>query len=254
MPQPKKLINSLHRAMTIVDLFTEKQPAWKLSEISRELELNKSTVHGLLKTLMHHGYIAQDPESEKYKLGLRFAEKGHLVMAGLDVRRVATPFLQEITDKYGDATHLAVLDGGEAVYIEKIEGRSAIGMYSRVGKRAPLYCTAVGKVLASGESERVIQELATHQTYTTHTEHTIKNIEEFITSIHHVAKQGYALDDEELELGLRCMAVPIYDRDKRILAAMSISGPIARITKADLPTIISDLKAQAQKISVQLGY
>jgi IclR family transcriptional regulator, KDG regulon repressor len=254
MAEQKKLINSVHRALTIVDLFTEKRTAWKLSEISRELDLNKSTVHGLLRTLMHHGYVAQDPESEKYKLGLRFAEKGNLVMADLDVRRIARPYLEEITAKYGDATHLAVLDEGEAVYIEKMEGHSAIGMYSRVGKRAPLYCTAVGKVLASGETAASIRELAGKQTYARHTEHTIKSQEEFIEAVRTAEENGYALDDEELELGLRCVAVPIFDSQRKIAAALSMSGPVTRLKKENLDEITADLKEHAKKISSQLGF
>jgi IclR family transcriptional regulator, KDG regulon repressor len=250
----QKLINSVDRAMKIIDLFTEKEKELKLTEISQYLNLHKSTVHGLLRTLAHHGYIDQNPETEKYKLGLRFIEKGTLVLNGLDLRRIAQPHLTEMAAKYGETTHLAILEDGEAVYIDKIEGHSAIGMYSRIGKRAPIYCTAVGKILISDKTAEFIEEIANRQSFTIHTVHTVKNKEELIAHIQAAAEQGFALDDEELEVGLRCAAVPIFNNKKEIVASMSISGPTTRLGKEKLGEVIEDLKFHARKISDKLGY
>lgn len=244
----------MDRALRILDLFTEQKPEWRLTEISKELNLHKSTVHGLLSTLYYHGYVAQDLESKKYKLGLRFLEKGTLVQNGLDLRRIAKPYLQELVTKYGETVHLAVLEKDRAIYIDKIEGHSAIRMYSRVGKTAPLYCTAVGKVLVAGKRENELNEIAQTQSYKIFTENTISSSEEFIAEVQQVESLGYALDDEELELGLRCIAVPIYNNRKKIVAAISISGPTLRISKDRLEEIIHDLKVQASNISQSLGY
>lgn len=250
----RKLINSVDRALRIVDLFTEIKPEWRLTEISNELDLHKSTVHGLLRTLNYHGYITQDSETKKYKLGLRFLEKGTLVQNGLDLRRIANPFLREIALKYGETVHLALLEGNEAIYIDKIEGHSAIGMYSRVGKRAPLYCTAVGKVLAAEKSNDELKKLSDEQTYQIHTHNTISSREEFISAVKKAGEQGFALDNEELELGLLCIAVPIYNNKRHIVASMSISGPSSRIRNQDLDVVIENLKITANNISAKLGY
>lgn len=254
MTQPKKLINSVDRAMKIIHLFDEQKPEWKLSEISRELDLHKSTVHGLLRTLAHHGYIEQNPETEKYRLGLRFLEKSTYVLNHLDLRGIAAPHLKEIAKQYGESTHLALLDEGEAIYIDKVEGASAISMYSRIGKRAPLYCTAVGKVLISEKDHPTVSEYAAQQSYKVHTVNTISSKEEFIQEISKVTAQGYALDNEELEIGLRCAAVPIYNNRGELIAAMSISGPSSRLTGEQLDRVIADLKSHAASISSKLGW
>ncbi|KYG29307.1 IclR family transcriptional regulator [Alkalihalobacillus trypoxylicola] len=249
-----KLINSVDRALRIVDLFTESTQELKLTEISQALNLHKSTVHGLLKTLAYHGYIEQDKESEKYRLGLRFLEKGTNVLNHLDVRRIARPHIEKIANQFGETTHLALLEEGEAVYIDKIEGQSAIVMYSRIGKRAPIYCTAIGKVLVSQKDDNYLTSLSKTQTYHIYTERTIKNEKEFLTAIQTAAENGYAVDHEELEVGLTCIAVPIYNNKNQVNAAISISGPTARLNKPKMEEIVFYLKSEAAIISKKLGY
>lgn len=254
MSERKTLINAVDRALRILDLFSEQHKELKLTEISQQMKLHKSTVHGLLRTLAHHGYITQNEENGKYKLGLKFIEKSELVLSSLDLRRIVHGQLQKLAAKFGETAHLVILEGGEAIYIDKVEGDSAIGMYSRLGKRAPIYCTAVGKVLVSEKTEPELQQMAQQQNFVPRTPNTISSAEELIAEIAHVRRQGYALDDEELEIGLRCIAVPIRDNRGEIIAAVSISGPVTRLSDQKLPKMIENLKDAAYRISGQLGY
>lgn len=254
MSERKTLINAVDRALRILDLFSEQQTELKLTEISQQMKLHKSTVHGLLRTLAHHGYITQNEENGKYKLGLKFIEKGEFVLSSLDLRRIVHGQLRKLAAKFGETAHLVILEGGEAIYIDKVEGDSAIGMYSHVGKRAPIYCTAVGKVLVSEQTEQELQQIARQQNYVPRTQNTIRNAEDLVAEIQHVRQQGYAVDDEELEIGLRCIAVPIRDNRGMIIAAISISGPVTRLSNKKLPEITENLKDAAYRISRQLGY
>lgn len=254
MSESKTLINAVDRALRILDLFSDSRTELKLTEISLEMKLHKSTVHGLLRTLVHHGYIAQNGETGKYRLGLRFLEKGDRVLHSLDFRQIANRYLQNIASRYGESTHLVVLEGGEAIYIDKVEGHSAIGMYSRVGKRAPIYCTAVGKVLVCEKSEWELKEIVNQEQYIVLTEKTIKNSEELLADIAQVRKRGYALDNEELEIGLRCIAVPVRNNKGNIIAAISVAGPITRLHEQVIPEIAVYLKETSLKVSTELGY
>ena len=141
------IIQSVERALQILDLFNEQATELKITDISKLMGLSKSTLHSLLKTLQLHGYIDQNPENGKYRLGMKLVERGHFVVGSIDIRQKAKGWLTELSQRTGQTTHLGILDGREGVYIEKIEGKLAAIAYSRIGRRNPLYSTAIGKVL-----------------------------------------------------------------------------------------------------------
>ncbi|GAB7386626.1 DNA-binding transcriptional repressor XynR [Bacillaceae bacterium] len=248
------LINSVDRALRIIDLFDEHRPELKLTEISQALQLNKSTVHGLLRTLAHHGYITQNADNGRYRLGYKFLERGQIFLQSIDLRELVHPYLVKIADEYGESSHLAILDGDEAVYVDKAEGKQAIRMYSRVGKRAPIHCTALGKVLAAWQSPERLEQLADRQAYTPYTPNTITNKEEFLRELQKVRENGYALDNEEMELGLRGIAVPIFNHLNQVVAAVSVAGPVSRLDKERSIEIAKELKEKARKISQSISY
>lgn len=254
MSNEKNLINSIDRALRILDLFTEHTAEYKLTEISQALNLHKSTAHGLLRTLAYHGYISQNPDNGKYRLGMKLVERGNLALNSLDLRKIADTHLREIVQILGDTVHLVILDGYEVVYIDKVEGEKSILQYSRIGKRAPLYCTAVGKVLATGIEDSELELIAEKQEFKKLTKNTISSKESFIKEVKLVKEQGYAVDDEELEIGLRCLAVPIFDYKGRVAASISISGSSSRIKKGSEKDIYNLLKEKAAIISKELGY
>lgn len=163
------IIQSVERALTILDLFNEQATELKITDISKQMGLSKSTLHSLLKTLQLHGYIDQNPENDKYRLGMKLVERGHFVVGTMDIRQKAKSWLTDLSQRTGQTTHLGILDGHEGVYIEKIEGRLAAIAYSRIGRRLPIHATAIGKVLIAwlsrGGAKYSAGRLSVHAVY-----------------------------------------------------------------------------------------
>lgn len=247
------IIQSLDRALSILDLFDEHNRELKITEISARVGLHKSTVHSLLKTLQMHRYIEQD-KNGLYRLGMRLLEKGQLILQGLDIREVAAEPMQRLSDETGQTVHLVIRDGAEGVYIDKVEGRKAAIRYSRIGRRVPLHSSAVGKVLAAYlpevERERVLQGYS----YVTHSPNTIASEPAFREAMEDVLRTGIAYDREENEPGVRCAAAPVYDHSGSVTAAISISTMVATVDDAELASYAERLRETAGLISRGLGY
>jgi IclR family KDG regulon transcriptional repressor len=248
------IIQSVDRALQILDLFDEYETELKITEISKRLGLHKSTVHSLLKTLQSRGYIIQDPDSGKYRLGLKLMERGNLVLQGMDLRNIAKKILMELSLQTGLTVHLVILDGKEGVYIDKVEGASGVVMYSRIGRRVPIHSSAVGKVLVAFKQEQELTDILSDYVYTPHTPNTITNETDFLNELATVRIKGYAVDDQENERGVRCIAAPIWDHTKQVIAAISVSTPVSGHDDGSDERIVECLKIAAGKISEQLGY
>lgn len=248
------IIQSVDRAMRIIDLFDENTTELRITEISNRMNLHKSTVHSLLKTLMKHEYIAQDEDSSKYKLGLKFVEKGQQLLQGLDIRTEAKPFLNELSLSTGQTAHLVILSGNEGVYIDKIEGEKAVIRYSYLGRKVPLHCSAVGKVLTAFQTEEVRERLLANYRFTAQTPQTITDKHEFIEVLAAVRERGYAVDHEENEPGVRCVAAPVFDYSNQIVAAISISTMVSSVNNEQLAEYISMVCQAAMAVSQRLGY
>jgi DNA-binding IclR family transcriptional regulator len=248
------IIQAVDRALRILDLFNEYETELKITEISKRMGLHKSTVHSLLKTLEAHGYILQDPDSGKYRLGLKLLERGNLVLQGMDLRNIAKKTLMALSLKTGLTVHLVILDGKEGVYIDKVEGTSGTVMYSRIGRRVPIHSSAVGKVLVAFKESHELRGILADYVYTSHTPNTITNETEFLAELANVRARGYAVDNQENEWGVRCIAAPIWNHTKQVIAAISVSTPISGQTDRTDEQIVDHLKKAASKISAQIGY
>lgn len=248
------IIQSVERALKILDLFDEHTTELKITEISKRMELHKSTVHSLLKTLQEHSYIDQNSENGKYRLGLKLAERGNLVISNLDIRKIARKYLLELSDKTGQTVHLGILDGREGVYIDKVEGQQAIIKYSRIGRRLPLHTTAIGKVLLAFQKPDVMQRLLEDFPYQHQTSNTISNEAVFRKEIEKIQNKNYAVDDQENEQGVRCVAVPIFNGKGQVLAAISISTLVSRVSEQELSVFIDLLKTSCKELSEQMKY
>jgi len=248
------IIQSLERALHILDLFDENTPELKISEISVRLNLHKSTLHSLLKTLQKHGYIDQDADSGKYRLGLKLLERGQLLLQSLDIRTVARKTLLDLSKHTGQTTHLVILDGREGVYIDKVEGEKAAIRYSRIGRRVPLHSSAVGKVLAAYSNPEDLKRLMAGYEFFPQTSKTIQDKEAFMEELAAVRRKGYAVDNEENEPGVRCAAAPIFDHAGRAVAAMSISTMVSAVGDEEFLGFVNFMKDQCSIISKQLGY
>ncbi|MFP7732266.1 IclR family transcriptional regulator [Priestia aryabhattai] len=248
------IIQSVDRALRILDLFDEHTTELKITDISDQMGLHKSTVHSLLKTLQQRGYINQNLENGKYGLGMKLFERGNYVIQSLDIRQLAKKYLIDLSEKTGQTTHLVILDGKEGTYIDKVEGPMAVILYSRIGKRIPLHCSAVGKALIAFKEKDEIETILAGYTYTQQTEFTITNKIQFLGELEKVKSQGYAVDNQENEPGVRCIAAPIRNHENKVIAAISLSTLIAGVDDIELGIFIQQLKQAASELSEQMGH
>ncbi|MDU0205449.1 MULTISPECIES: IclR family transcriptional regulator [Paenibacillus] len=248
------IIQALDRALKILDLFDEYTTELKITEISARMELHKSTVHSLLKTLQMHGYINQDVETGKYKLGLKLLEKGQLMLQSLDIRTAARKHLVALSEQTGQTTHLVILDGKEGVYLDKVEGEKAAIRYSRIGRRISLHSSAVGKVLTAFRTKDEIDALLRNYQFSKITDETIIGKDAFVNELNEVRNQGYSIDNQENEPGVRCAAAPIFEHNGSIVAAISISTLVSAVDDSLFKAYIALLKKEAEAISLTLGF
>ncbi|MFJ7637891.1 IclR family transcriptional regulator [Peribacillus sp. NPDC097225] len=247
------VIQSVDRALRILDLFDEHTTELKITDISNQMGLHKSTIHSLLKTLLNHGYISQNPENGKYGLGMKLFERGNYVIQSLDIRDLSKKYLMDLSAKTGQTTHLVILDGKEGVYIDKVEGPMAVILYSKIGKRIPLHCSAVGKALIAFKDPEEIKKILHEYDYLKQTERTITDESTFMGELQQVRSQGYAIDNQENEPGVRCIAAPIRNHENKVIAAISLSTLVGRINDSQLDVFIEQLKQATLALSEQMG-
>jgi DNA-binding IclR family transcriptional regulator len=218
------------------------------------MELSKSTIYGLVNTLVAKGYLEQNVQTKRYRLGIKLFEFGTLVLKRMDLRNEAKPFCEELVSKHNATVHLAAHYGDEIVYIDKVDAPGAMIVYSQTGKRAPMHCTGVGKaILAFLSDDEMIRFLAKGDLQK-YTEHTITDPEELYRELRRVRTCGYAVDNEEIETGLRCVAAPIFNHLNQPVAAISVSAPTVRLPLEQIEAIADDVQYHALQISQRLGY
>ena len=251
---PNYPIKVLDKTFSILDILLQHGSSMHMTEISKKLDLYPSTTHRILDTLKHWGYIEQDPHTQKYQLGLKALELGMAKLHQMDLAREATPYLKELVKQCNETVHLGVLEGGEVLYLAKEESSQTIRMISYVGKRAPLHCTALGKVLLAYLSAEERKKILGEKVLPRLTENTITDKMELEKELGKVREQGFALDREENEKDVRCVAAPIRNYQGEVIAALSISSPIFRIDKNAQNNLKKALIEASEKISKRLGY
>ncbi|HLV99947.1 MAG TPA: IclR family transcriptional regulator [Ktedonobacterales bacterium] len=249
-----QLIGSVSKALDILDVFTPQKPELSLTELAARLSLNKSTLFGLLRTLEHHGYIAQSAQTKRYRLGLRLVDRGALVLDYADVSRISPPFLDELRDQVEENVHLGVLDDGEVVYLYRAQGPHSLSVNSRPGGRAPVHCTAMGKAMLAFISDADVDLILQRRGLAASTPNTITNAQAFRQCLVEVREQGYAVDAEEHHIGSQCIAAPIFDMRGDVVAAISVSVPAVRMGGARRSHIVQCVKSYAEVISKELGW
>lgn len=248
-------VQSLERALTILNKLSEYPDGIQISRLAEQVGLTKGTLHRLLATLANMNYVVKDEETDKYRLGLQVLFLSRNLLNNSNIVNIAKPYLEKLSQEVNETVHLCIEDHGEVIYIDKIESNQTIRMYSRIGSRAPMYCTAVGKILLSGKNPDDFNEMVSKIDFIPKTPTTITSKEDFINEIDKVKAQGFALDNAENEGALRCIASPIYDHNGKIIASFSISGPSNRVTM-DLinDKLIEKGKEYSIAISRNLGY
>jgi DNA-binding IclR family transcriptional regulator len=247
------MVEAADRVLRVLQSFEPGDRDVSLGEIATRVGLPKSSVHRLLATLTAHRLVERDPSTRRYRLGIRLFELGSAAIHERGLHSATLPALEDLSARSGETCHLAVLSGTEAVYVYKLDGPSSIIMSSRVGGRAPCHATSIGKVLAASAGDdflRALRELPLRR----FTPRTITSLKAFEAELTSVRGQGYALDLEEFEEGLRCIAAPVRDHSGRVIAALGIAGPRRRLEDERLGGLVEIVIAAAQRLSRNLGH
>ena len=249
-----EIVQSIERALTVLEIVAEYNAGLGITEISNRIDLHKSTIHRLLSTLIHKGYIIQDPVTLKYRTTLKLYELGCKRVENTDILTASRPYTKKLMEFTNEVVHLVVRDGNEIVYIDKVEAENTITMLSTIGRRIPLYCTSVGKAILSQLDMEEVVKIWRTSNIIRKTPNTIINLEDMVEELTKVRNLGYAVDEEENEEGIRCIGAAILNKDGDVEGAISISGPIMRVTE-DLINIYGEqAKNYALQISKELGY
>ncbi|MDI6726101.1 MAG: IclR family transcriptional regulator [Smithellaceae bacterium] len=256
--KPGNLVQTIERVSSMLDILGQNPQGVSIRSLSEKVRLPKGTIHRLLSSLAYFGYVRQDAKTRDYYLGFKLVELGNLLLNQLDLRKEAEPFLRELAENTRETVHLVVLDRQEIVYIHKVEAdrqKGGLRMASRIGLRNPAHSCAVGKVLLADFPEAALNNFIENYRFFKRTENTITDPALFKEHLRQVKKQGFAIDEEENEKGIRCVAAPVYNETGNAVAAVSISGPAFQVTKKLIQeTLKKELIGAAQNISQRLGH
>jgi DNA-binding IclR family transcriptional regulator len=253
-PVERYRIHVIDRAAQILDCFGFDHQELSVSEIGAKTGLHRSTAHRILMALEYNDLIKQNPSTGKYHLGIKLFKLGHQAVSQLNLREICRPFLSRLMNDTKETIHLAVLDDDQVLYLDKVEGPHALRMPSRVGRYIPTYCTSLGKAMLSCLDDQEVKSILRRQTLKPHTENTVKNINQLLADLGSVRKRGYAVDNEEIEIGLRCVGAPLRDYTGGMVGAISVAAPSARLSEKNTPVIGRMVIAIAAEISEQLGF
>lgn len=247
-------VRALERALRILDSFSLEQPELSLSELAVNADLAPSTALRLLSILADHGYVEKSPETDRYRLGVAMFERGSIYIQTTTIERIVQRPLTALARESNQTASLAVLDHGEIIHIVVIPAGRAIRYYTSVGQREMAHCTGLGKALLSGLDDAELDEIVRLRGLPGRTDRTITNISALRAHLAQVREQGYAIDNEESIVGLRCVAAPVVDDRGRYVAAVSASGPAAEFSEETMPVLIRAVRATASAVSDQMGH
>lgn len=249
-----EVVQSVDRTLSILELMSYFEDGLGITEISERIGLHKSTVHRLLKTLIYKGYVIQDERTNKYRLTIKLFELGNRVIADMDILKASKIYTEDLMKTFNEVVHLVVRDDNDIVYIDKVEAKNTIQMVSHIGRRSPLYCTSVGKAILAYLDEEEVNEIWNNSDIKKYTENTITDYDVFRNELDKIRLQGYAVDNEENEQGVRCVGVPVFNFHGEVEGAISVSGPTIRVTEEKVEEIANEVKKCANLISKELGY
>jgi IclR family pca regulon transcriptional regulator len=255
MKKRKYTLETLLRGLDILSLYTRETPSLTLTEITKTTQLNKTTVYRILNTLESAGYLIRDAETKRYRPGLKVLQLGFASISSLEVRQVARRYLEILSRQVGETVSLSTLDGADIIYLDRVRNKSIVGVVLGIGSRLPAHCASMGKAMLAhlppSELEAYLEGIVL-EPCTTNTLSDRKTLEDELAL---VRSRGFATNDEELEMGLRAVAAPIWNNNKRVVAALNITGSTISISPDRLVGELADAVRQtAGQISLALGY
>jgi DNA-binding IclR family transcriptional regulator len=250
----KYIVPAVERAILILKLLGQEPGGLTISQITQEISIAKSTVFTILTTLNLYGLVERAEETGRYQLGMALFTLGSSVIERLDIRSRAYPILKSLAQQTRLTTHLGIIDEDEVIYIEKIEGQGPIQISSAVGRRMGVHCTSLGKTILAHLPEEKLQTIFTGSKLPQRTPNTITSVPLLQDDLSRTKERGYAFDDEENELGIRCLGAPIFNHRGEVLYAVSISGPRDRVSLDTIEQLAEQLKQAAYEISQAVGF
>lgn len=255
MPEDNRnLVQSVSRSLRILEALGRDGKPQSLAEITAAVKLPKTTVHRLLETLQYEGYVEQNPVTRQLLLSSKILELAASFLGRFDVREVARPLLMELWQRSQETVHLGLIDGSEVLYVEKLDSPHTIRMYSKIGRRAPLHCTGLGKALLANLPAEELERILEQQEFQRFTENTLVDRADLLQELANIRSRGVAFDNEEHEKNVRCVAAPVFDAQGQVNSAISIAGPAFRMTPERQQDLEPYVVEAAQKISRRLGY
>jgi IclR family transcriptional regulator, KDG regulon repressor len=252
-PASRYRVQVLDRAIAVLQAVADSKTDLAAAEIARHLRLHKSTVHRLLVVLEHYRLINKGPEGT-YRLGTRLIELGDCAVTRLNLSGRAEPFLRDLAEQTGEGAHVTILSDTEMLAVAHVEGRWKLQSLTRTGSRTQIHCTAAGKAVLAFLPEDACSALIAKLPLTRRTQRTIVKPSALKLELSRVRHEGFAVDDEEFEEGLRCVGAPIFDHRGHVIASLSMAAPVFRLRKERLAAIGSLVIAAAQGLSAELGY
>jgi IclR family transcriptional regulator, KDG regulon repressor len=247
-------IGAVDNALKLIEVFLKEERELGISELAQLSGMNVSTAHHIVSTLAAKGYLIQKHHHGPYSLGFKFLEIGNSVKSQLHIGEVARPFLKKLNTQVDESTNLAIVDSNEAVYIEQMESSQTLRIFTKVGKRVPLHCTGVGKLFLACMKDDQFKTFLGAQELTPSTPNTITSVDKLRKELSTIREQGYALDNEEKEAGITCIAAAVRNSEGSLVAAISVSGPSTRINDGRLKQLAPLVKSCGLEISRALGY
>lgn len=246
---------SIEKVLQIITIMAENRGPMRLQDIAQQSELPASTTLRLVNTLVANGFARQDSSNQNYSLSLKFSYIGSLVNSSIDLRNIARPYLVDLAKKCNASACIAVEEDKSTLFLDIVESsNNSIKTIRHIGSRIPLHCSAIGKLFLLYYDNKQINEYISTNPLTPYTPRTITNKEDLLNELQTIRDKGYSINDEEQTLGVRCIAAPVYNYSKKIVAGISITDTIFNITSENLEILIDAVRSTAKKISKELSY
>ena len=249
----KERIKSIDKVLDLLEFLSINEQETGITEINKKLHMGLSTVHRILTTLKSRGYVIQNQQTTKYRLGIKLFGLGYAVKSTKRLVEITKSYLKQLSQSTNETANLAILEGKEVIYIAKIESPEILTTNIKIGTRLPAHCTSLGKVLLASISNWEFEGLYKNdEPLPSLTSNSITSLEELKKHLKKVKIQGYAVDREEYKIGINCVSVPIFSRNGEVIAAISITGPASRFTIDEIKEVKDELMNVSKEISNQL--